>query len=93
MCIRMIDCWGTWMAQSVKRLTLDFNSGHDLMVYEINPHIRLCADIMEPAWDSLSLLFSLGSSPSLSLKKKPKNKVEKKMIVLQCQFSGCDIIL
>ena len=24
--------WGTWVAQSVKRLTLDFSKGHDLMV-------------------------------------------------------------
>ena len=36
---------------SVKRLTLDFGSGRDLMVGEIEPHIRLCADSMEPAWD------------------------------------------
>ena len=24
--------WGTWVAQLVKRLTLDFNSGHDISV-------------------------------------------------------------
>ena len=50
---------GTWVAQSVKHLTLDFGSGHDLMVYDIKPHIGLCADSVEPAWDSLSpCLFS-----------------------------------
>ena len=27
---------GAWMAQSVKRLTLDFGSGHDLMVREMD---------------------------------------------------------
>ena len=52
------------MAQSVERLTLDFGSGHDLTVCEFEPHVRLCADSMGPAWDSLppslSLSLSLG---------------------------------
>ena len=52
-------CWGSWVAQSVKRQTLDFGSGHDLMVYEIEPHIRLCTERMEPAWDSLPLSLPL----------------------------------
>ena len=54
-------------------------SGHDLMVCEFEPHIRLCTDSIQPAWDSLSpslsLLLpqlmcslSLSVSPSLSLK-------------------------
>ena len=51
------------MAQSVKRLTLDFGSGHDLMVRGIEPRVGLCADSVEPAWDFLSL-----SLLSLSLK-------------------------
>ena len=42
------------MAQSVKRPTLDFGSGHYLKVHEIKPRIRLCADSAEHAWDSLS---------------------------------------
>ena len=42
------------MAQLMKRLTLDFSSGHDIMVHEFEPHVRLHADAMEPAWDSLS---------------------------------------
>ena len=33
------------------------------MVREIEPHIGLCADGAEPAWDSLSLSLSL-SAPS-----------------------------
>ena len=42
------------MAQSVKRPILDFGSGHDLMVLEMEPHRRLCTDSTEPAWDILS---------------------------------------
>ena len=43
----------------VKRPILDFGSGHDLMVHEIEPRVGLCSDSTGPAWDSLS--------PSLSL--------------------------
>ena len=43
------------MAQLVKCLTLDLRSGHDLTVCEIEPHMGLCADVTEPAWESLSL--------------------------------------
>ena len=46
---------GAWVAQWVKRPTVNFGSGHDLMVCEMEPHVRLCADSTEPAWDSLSL--------------------------------------
>ena len=45
--------WGTWVAELVKHPTLGFNSGHDLVVLGFKPHIRLCADSAEPAWDSL----------------------------------------
>ena len=63
------------MALWVQCLTLDFGSGHDLMVPEIESHIRLHADSMESAWDSLSSLasapppctFFLSLSLSLSL--------------------------
>ena len=50
---------GTWMAQSIKRLTLGFSSSHDLMVHETESHVGLCIDSMESAWDCLSLLLSL----------------------------------
>ena len=53
------------MAQPIKRPTLDFGSGHDLMVCEIKPRIGLCADCAGPAWDSLSP--SLSDPPLLSL--------------------------
>ena len=46
---------GAWVAQSVKRPTLDFSPGHDLMVHEFEPHIGLHADSGEPVWDSLSV--------------------------------------
>ena len=42
------------MAQSVKHWTFDFGSGHDVVVHGFKPHIRLCADSVESAWDSLS---------------------------------------
>ena len=43
-----------WVAQSVKRSTLGFGSGHDLTVHGFDPHIKLCTDGTEPACDSLS---------------------------------------
>ena len=55
------------MAQSIKRLTLDLGSGHDLTVREFQARIRLHADSTEPAWDSLC--FSAPPLLSLSLSK------------------------
>ena len=52
------------MAQLVKCLTLDLGSSHDLTVWEIEPRVELCADSMEPAWDSFSLSLSLSLSLS-----------------------------
>ena len=46
--------WGTWVAQSVKRLTLDFGLDHDLKVCEFEPHVGLCADSADPTWDLVS---------------------------------------
>ena len=53
------------MAQSVKPPTLDFHSGHDVTVHVSEPRVRLCADSVEPAWDSLSR--SLSAPPLLVL--------------------------
>ena len=53
------------MAQLVKCPTLGLGSGHDLMVCEFKPHIGLCGDSAEPAWDSLSP--SLSALPLLIL--------------------------
>ena len=72
---------GAQVAQTVKRLTLDLGSGHDLMAGEFQPHVRLCADSAEQAWDSLSL--SLSAPPptgtfSFSLSQnKERNKLKK----------------
>ena len=41
------------VAQSVKHLTLDFCSAHNLTVCEFELQVRLCADSVKPAWDSL----------------------------------------
>ena len=62
----MEEGWHSWVAQLVKRLALDFGSGHDLMVREFESRVGLCADSAEPAWDSLSRSLPL-SLPVLSL--------------------------
>ena len=56
------------MAQSVKCLTLDFGSGHDLTVGETEPHVGLRTDRVEPVWDSLSPI-SLSPSSARTLSK------------------------
>ena len=40
----MIYLRGTWVAQLVKHVTLDFGSGHDLMVCGIEPSLWLCSE-------------------------------------------------
>ena len=68
----MKDC--KCLGHSVKCLTLDLSSRHDLMVCGFKPHIGLCPGSAQPAWDSLyasplpALLFPL------SLKNKTKQK-------------------
>ena len=58
----------------LSHLTLDFRSGHDLTVRGIEPHLGLCADNVEPTWDSLSSL----SAPSVHILSPEINKVKKK---------------
>ena len=55
------------MAQSVKRPTLEFSSGHDLAVGEFEPPAGLCTDDAELPWDFLTLSVS----PLLSLSLPP----------------------
>ena len=59
-----------WVAQAVMHSTLGLGSGYDLMVHEFEPCIRLCAAIVDLAWNSLSPSFSnpllLALSVSLS---------------------------
>ena len=47
------------MAPLGKCLTPDFGPGLDLMVCEFEPHVRLYAGSVEPAWDSLFTSLSL----------------------------------
>ena len=56
------------MTQSVKHPTLDYGSGHDLTVCEFESHMGLCADSMDPAWNSLP------APPFLKIKQLIKNK-------------------
>ena len=63
--IKNVDAWWAWVAQSVKRLTLGFGSGHDLTICGIEPCVRLCTDSSEPAWDSLFPSLCLCPSPML----------------------------
>ena len=48
---------GTWVAQSVERLTLDLGSRHELMVRGFEPPVGLCAGSAQPAWDSVPLFL------------------------------------
>ena len=67
--------WGAWMAQLVKRPTLNFGSGQDLTVPEFQSYVGLCADSVESAWDSLSLSLSLSlSAPPPLMLSLPINK-------------------
>ena len=48
---------GAWVTQSVKCPLLISAQVMISWFREFQPHIGLCADSVEPAWDSLSLLF------------------------------------
>ena len=61
---------GSWVAQVVKPPTLDFSSGHGLMVLEFKPHISFLHD----TW---SLLRILSLCPSLTHAFSLKNKLQK----------------
>ena len=65
---KKVNLWGAWVAQVVEGPNLDFGSGHNLTVLEFKSCIWLCADSVEPAWDSQSP--SLCVSLSVSLKNK-----------------------
>ena len=55
------------MVQSVKDPTLDFGSGHDLMVPEFETYTWLGTISIELVWDCLSLSPFLSAPPSLPL--------------------------
>ena len=79
--LKIIGHRGAWVAQSVKHPILDFSSGHNLAVCELEPHVRLHAVRSEPAWNSLCLSLCICPSPvhtlalSLSLKINKLNKI------------------
>ena len=64
-----MHCRGTWVPQSVERLTLRFGSGHDLTVHGFEPRIGLCPGTAKPAWDSLSLPLPCSHSLSPEINK------------------------
>ena len=45
----MVQLTGAWVAQSVEHPTLDFGSGHGLMVPMMEPYMGLHSDSVEPA--------------------------------------------
>lgn len=49
--VKALEVRGTGVAQSIKHLTLDFSSGHDLGV--MGPGLYLACAQQESAWDSL----------------------------------------
>ena len=59
-----IGGWGTWVAQLVKHLTLDFGLGHDLTVRRFKP----------PTGSVLTAQNLLGSLSLLSLSLPPHSK-------------------
>ena len=70
---------GTWVAQSIKHLTLDSGSGRDLMVHGIKSHVGLCADSEDPAWDWFSLFPLPLPFPSPQNKSIDVSKINKEM--------------
>ena len=61
---------GAWVAQPVEHPTLDFGSGHDLIVHKFEPQVELCTDSVKPAWDSLSPSLCFSPAHTLSLAQK-----------------------
>ena len=78
------DSWRAWVAQSVECPTLGFGSGHGARVMGSSPKSG-SALRLEPAWDSLSLSFSLSLpvSPTraLSLSLSPLSQKKLKRII------------
>ena len=87
---KLQDYRATWVAQSVKCLTLDFGSGHDLTVCGIEPHVRLHTQHEPCLRFSLSSLSAPPPAHALSLKKiniKKKKLWDYFFIVLYIQHS------
>ena len=66
--LKIFPTQGSWVVQSVKQLTLDLGSDHDLAVHGIEPCIRLCTDSVEMiSLSTLLLCCSPTRACSLSL--------------------------
>ena len=71
--------WVSWVAQSIEQPTLDFGSSCDLSgSHGIEPCVGLCADSVEPAWDSPSLSLPLPHHVCMLALSFQKNKHLKK---------------
>ena len=57
------------MAQLVRHPTVEYGSGHDLMVRGFEPRVWLLTDSMEPSWDSLCASSSFFLFLSLKINK------------------------
>ena len=68
---------GSWVGESVKHLTLNFGLGHDLMVCEFEPHIRVCVGSSEPLGFFLPLSLCPLPLLVLSLSLKIENNLKK----------------
>ena len=72
--IKVTHCWGTWVVQSVERLTFVLGSGHDLRVLDQalsrapSLALRVCLDSFSPYPTHVhwTLMCSLSLSLSLS---------------------------
>ena len=70
------------MVQSVKHLTLDLGSGHDLTIREVEPRLGLCANTVLTAGNLLGVLSLPLSLPlpclhTVSLSLKINNNLKK----------------
>ena len=72
------DRWGTWVAQSVERLTLDFGSGHGPRIMG-SAGLSSALLIVELTWDFLSLPLPLSPTCLLTLSKIKNNNNKKKI--------------
>ena len=84
---RSLSSQGTWVAQSVRHLTLDFGSRHDLAVRRSSP----ASGSVLSAQSLLGILpLSLSLCPSLafSLSKKKKNTLKKHLAL----FAGINLL-
>ena len=73
-----------WLSPLSVQLLISAQVTHDLTVWGMEPWVGLCTDIVEPAWDSLSLPLSLSAPHPLVLSLSLKiNKLLKKNVIFR----------